>query len=558
MTGATLPIRHAPSPESGFHVFLGESEHTRALGITSAGTRDGGFKIVSGDDFLVLLGDDRTSSRGPILSDNDWDALTAPDLWLNPSPGNRDYNRDYGIYETDGRGTMNAVHELLYDQGIRWYYPSADGTIIPKRPDLSFPPTHRVVNPDFSIRNLYLYYKRFGHLTARRYPGGDLEGSRDEHLNWLLSLRINSISEYVAGRFPHGLDAVTGREETQKRHPEYYALWGGELMNGQNGNASKQNLCSPELLAATIRYAKRMFDTYPGRYVSIWPADGFTRVSEHSEECRNKATPERGSSGAISDYVWDFVNRVAWAIHDDPAYGPKHRILSGAYSAYQLPPQNLSDPRGMAPNVAVVITKTRTSTGDPEHKAHYRRLATQWAELLPSREILTYDYYIHNRPERPLESAPVLFPRLIAEDLAFLNGRSKGEFVEVLTNWPAWGLTWDSFAAQALNTYITARLYWDADQDIEALLTEYYDLYYGPASQQMRRLHEYSESHFPSLIEDPDRLVTMRAMAEDALTTAGESTVFGRRISRLLGLINARYLGKEADIDSCQTLDSSA
>lgn len=96
MTGATLPIQHTPS-QKRFNVFLGQSEYTRALGITSAGTRDGGFKIVSADDFLVLLGDDRTSARGRILSDREWDALTAPDRWLNPSPGTRDYNPDYDI-----------------------------------------------------------------------------------------------------------------------------------------------------------------------------------------------------------------------------------------------------------------------------------------------------------------------------------------------------------------------------------------------------------------------------------------------------------------------------
>lgn len=551
MTGATLPIQQAPSQKQ-FNVFLGQSESTRALGISSAGTRDGGFKIISGDDFLVLLGDDRTSARGRILSDQEWDALTAPDRWLNPSPGIRDYNPDYDIYETDGRGTMNAVHEFLYDRGMRWYYPSADGTIIPNRQDISFPATNRVVNPDFSIRHLYLYYKKFGWLTTSRYPGGNLEGSRDEHLNWLLSLRINNISEYVAGRFPHGLDAVTGRAETQLNHPEYYAVLDGKLMNGQNGNAMKQNLCSPELLSATIRYAKTMFDLYQDQYVSVWPADGFTRVSEHSQPCRDKATPERGRSGAISDYVWDFVNNVAWAIHDDPAYGPKRMILGGAYYNNQLPPQHLSDRRGMAPNLAVMITKWnpeigraperqgRTDTGTPERQAYYRELTQHWANLLPSGKVFTYDYYLHNLPDMVTASTPIFYPRLIAKDLAFLKEKSFGEFVEIVTNWPPKNLAWDSFAAQALNTYITARLYWDADQDVETLLNEYYDLYYGPASQKMKKLHEYSENHFASLMYKPEFLQTMRAMAQDALAMTGENTVYRKRINRLIGLVNVR------------------
>lgn len=38
----------------------------------------------------------------------------------------------------------------------------------------------------------------------------------------------------------------------------------------------------------------------------------------------------------------------------------------------------------------------------------------------------------------------------------------------------------------------------------------------------------------------PEFLQTMRAMAQDALAMAGENTVYRKRISRLLRLMNAR------------------
>ena len=558
MSGATLPINNNPSNTYQKHVYVGESEYTQALGITSEGTRDGGFKILTGEDYLVLLGDDKTYRSELIMSDSDWDALTAPDVWNNdyPSSRNRNYLSDYDIYENDGRGTVNAVHELLYEQGMRWYYPSADGTITPNKNTIAVPARNELTNPAFPIRDLGIYYKQFGHLSESRYPGG-LEGTRDEHLFWLMSLRINRMDEYVDGRYPHGLDAITRNEYNQLNHPEYYAVWGGELMNGQDGNDQKPNLCSQELLEATIRYAKTMFDTYDSAYVSVWPADGFTRVSEHSQECRDKATPERGRDGAISNYVWDFVNEVAWAIHDDPNYGPEHRIMGGAYTAYQLPPTQLSDPRGVAPNIVAVLTKWRTWTGTPERQQQYQDLTQEWIDLLPSGQVITYDYYLHNRRDRTTATTPIFYPRLIAEDLAFLEGKTSGEDIEIFSNWPGWNLHYDSFAAEALNTYVTSRLYWEPQLDIDELLEEYYELYYGPAATHMKELIEYSENNFYHLRNEPEFLTTMRAMAQEALVAAGEETAYGRRVARLLGLINANYEGEEVTINSCQDLRSA-
>ena len=39
-------------------VFVGESVHTRKLGVTADGLTDGAYRIVSGENWLVLLGDD--------------------------------------------------------------------------------------------------------------------------------------------------------------------------------------------------------------------------------------------------------------------------------------------------------------------------------------------------------------------------------------------------------------------------------------------------------------------------------------------------------------------
>ena len=77
-------------------------------------------------------------------------------------------------------------------------------------------------------------------------------------------------------------------------------------------------------------------------------------------------------------------------------------------------------------------------------------------------------------------------PHAIAEDLHSLKGLSQGEFVEL--NWGAIDghATWFNH----LNVYVTTRYYWDADQDIEALLNEYYEKFYGPAAKEMKAFIE--------------------------------------------------------------------
>jgi len=117
-----------------------------------------------------------------------------------------------------------------------------------------------------------------------------------------------------------------------------------------------------------------------------------------------------------------------------------------------------------------------------------------------------------------------------AEDLASLKGVSRGEHIEVFRSyWPD-GYTWDALAANHLNCYLTARLYWDATQDVDALLEEYYDLFYGPARAEMKAFIEYTEANWMKATQDVaviDQLFELLGAAEAA---AGEG-IYGRRVA---------------------------
>lgn len=560
ITGVVLPISTTPNTNYNFHVYIGRSSYTDAMGITSDGCVNGGFRIVSGEGYLVLLGDDKVANLLGPSNYNEWDALTGSDRFTNDflEYYNNGYNYEYEVKEEDGRGSINAVYEFLYGQGIRWYHPGwyeypGLGTIIPKRNYINFDDINELVNPDYAMREFYMYSLGFG-FSPYQY-----DGMFEEAFEWQMGLRGNSYYEFIVGSLGgpgHGIRAVIAREETEASHPEYYAVIDGVRMNGDD---PVPDLCSPELLQANIRYIKKMFDTYNISMISVMPTDGFTSTSDR---CTYMIDENAEYSGILSNYVWEYVNNVAWAIYEDSKYKDKF-ILAGAYTTYQDPPTNLSRP--LAPNIALFITKWRTWTADEETKQHYKDITNTWYNLLPSRKVYTYDYYLQNSVGGNTQGVPMFFPQLTSEDLKFLNGKSQGEIIEIssTSEWPPWeattqqwNLKWDLFAANSFNTYVTSRLYWDADLDIDALLEEYYTLFYGPARAQMKAFVEYSEAHLIDSIQDPTIIPTMRQMLANARATAG-NTVYGHRIDLLIGLMNSVGTGEE-QINSCEVLTAAS
>jgi hypothetical protein len=177
--------------------------------------------------------------------------------------------------------------------------------------------------------------------------------------------------------------------------------------------------------------------------------------------------------------------------------------------------------------------------GDDEYKEEYRGLFEDWYEFLPSKELYIGTFYLDNRLGRGAESIPSIYPQIIAEDLRYLKGKTQGDDIEVLSSaYDSWDRGYDMYAGNSLNTYITARLYWDVNQDVDALLEEYYTLFYGPASQEMKKFHEYVEANFKAAPENPSIKGTMRQLLGEASTVAG-NTIFGDRIDLLVKLMDS-------------------
>ena len=540
ISGAKLAITNAPGADVPTHIYVGRSAGTDRLKITDEGLKQGAFKMVSGENWLALVGHDSDYTPtmpyykggpypGTLLKDFDADLeerarqhgfILDGEKWSPPWEGlNRGYNVKMGLWDKDECGSLNAVYAFLRDQGIRWYLPGELGEIVPKKASIELPVVDKTVRPDFALRSMYQYAQQFSN------------GS-EEQILWQLRMGFNKAPDVVgSGAFVgliHGISNVYGREETQKAHPDYY-----KMENGKRAIEKRQNCClsSPGLFASNVKYARAMFELYDEPMVSVMPGDSYTTVCE-CELCKDKGTPERGYFGGISDYVWDYVNRVGQELYKT---NPDKMVSCCAYGGYNLPPTHIAH---LSPNIVVGLAQMRRtqlcalSRLDQKKKAQLQELPREWLKKMPKGHtpIFIYDYFFYSMSGAETEFMPVFFPHAIAEDLQALKGISLGDFIEVEDRTKGLGVT-------HLNLYVEAQFLWNADQDVEQVLNEYYTLFYGPARDEMKAFIEYSEANWMYLNKNADKIGEVFALLGKAQEKVEADSVYAKRIALIADYI---------------------
>ena len=529
ITGAKLPITAATTHRYPVKIFVGKSVHTDQLGINGEALKYGAFRIVSGESWLALLGDDadfkpiepyaHDHTDGPRVM-KEWDALTK-EKWGNPMMSlHRSYAPALGIWEHDGRGSLNAVYGFLRDLGCRWYFPGEIGEILPKMKSIALPKVDRTVRPDFPVRNMLFYFNEFW-MARKGIPHGI------EDVKWQLRLGLSPYESVLGPGLGHGTMAVHSREEVKRAHPEYYALWGGKRATVHLGNYGAGCLSSPGLFEQNVKYVRFLFDHYQVPMVSVAPADGYGSLCQ-CDGCRGKDTPERGWTGSLSDYVWEYTNRVAREVYKTH---PDKHITCIAYSTYLLPPDKIEQ---MSPNVVVGFCYWRSQLAHPEERQRYRDLIEAWLKKLPSKKVFIWDYHRYNMPGKGFESVPVIFPHAIAEDLTALKGVSLGDYIEVYRNHRTHDLSGNVLASDHVNCYVNARMLWDASLDVDALLDEYCRNYYGPAAREMMAFVQYSEANWMRATKDPKVIDRFFELIPDAQKAAGRDNVYARRVAMMV------------------------
>ena len=549
ISGAELPVTNAPGG-APVQVYVGKSAFTDKLGLDTAGLKHGAFRMASGTNWLSLLGPDRDfmpiepwvherKDKDRVLQE--WDKITG-DKFASPySHQYRRYSASLDYWEDDDAGTLNAVHEFLRSLGVRWYFPGEIGEVVPKLENIELPQVERTVRPDFPLRYLQWVYKSAG------LPEDDLWWSL--RLGGSGSLELLGLTQTC-----HGMKFVTTRDEMKKEHPEYYALWNGKRATDHR-ECGAPCLSSEGVFQEHLKYARAVFDHYHEPLISLDVCDGYSKLCG-CDLCRGKDDNDYkwdgnlAGRGLLSDYIWEYVQRAARELQKSH---PDRRVSCMAYGVHMLPPVKIEK---LNPNLSVLINQRRSNFHDPSVWEEYITLRKAWLEKLAGGDLFIFEHY------SPNEGLPDYNMRAIAADLRSLKGISKGDTVELFHHRPTDKYAWHAMAVMHLNLYVTARLWWDANQNLDALLEEYYTLFYGPARGQIKAFIEFSEKNWPGMTTQTGLIDRALELLVAARTAAGDG-IYGQRVDLLVAYckplqqMRAR-LGKErVDVPQARALEQS-
>jgi hypothetical protein len=122
------------------------------------------------------------------------------------------------------------------------------------------------------------------------------------------------------------------------------------------------------------------------------------------------------------------------------------------------------------------------------------------------------------------------YPHIIAEDIRSLKGISSGEYIE--ENCKASGKVPPvELAVNHLNIYTTACMWQDPDQNIDLVLNEYYEKFYGPAAKEMKAFIEFSEANWGKMEKNVELVNKCLELMDAARKVAGEDGIYARRVA---------------------------
>ncbi len=530
ISGAKLSIVTKPTGKVPVRVFIGRSSHTDKLKITTKELKYGAYRIVSGDNWLVLIGDDTDFTpiepwprnygdikRGKMqqawdqITDHHWGYphsglrrhYSGPNsLFGTPNEQKVDKDGNVNVWTFDERGSFNAVCGFLRDLGVRWYMPGVLGEIVPKKETIALPKIDKTVHPDFPMRIFNFRPGVYGR----------------EVMMWGFRLGVR---QPYGRQAAHGLRTMTHNEYTLKNHPDWFALYGGKRHNQPGQRLNQLCYSNEELFKQTVCYVQAQFDHFDMAVVSVMPPDGYTAMCQ-CELCKGKDSPELGERGRLSNYVWSFVNRVAKEVGKTH---PGKKISNCAYGIYTLPPSNIEK---LEPNVQVIIVGGRRPT-NPD-RDELRKLREAWAKKTDNPIEIFENYPFTGRGFY----LPAYIPRVMGESINETKEISRGEDI-----WLTMDFGEDAVGYNHFLIYFTARMYWGGkNKDVVKMFDEYCNLFYGPAAGEMRTFFRYCEDNWREMEKDAAKANRALELFAVAKAKAKADSVYGKRIQLIDNYLN--------------------
>ncbi|MBL7645634.1 MAG: DUF4838 domain-containing protein [Candidatus Hydrogenedentes bacterium] len=362
--------------------------------------------------------------------------------------GNEDWNY---------RGTIFSVADFLEkDLGCRWFFPGPFGEVIPKQETVIIGALDRTERPSFRIRRIWY---------SGWFPVSEQDNAWMKR--WCDLNKLNALDLSLPG--DGSVQYLAPAEKYFESKPEIYAIDG-------KGNRMKDMLCmsEPEAVRIAVETIKEAFRDDPDRLsYGFAPPDGFPVC--HCERCQRFFPGFEGlghGDPSLSEVWFKFANKIAAEVNKE---FPDRWVLTNGYANRVRLPEGIAD---FSPNLgiqsAVIAACAIHRTGDPRcwQRTVYEDIMERWFDKLEV--VFIYDY----DPAKAIDNLP--FPALhcLKHDIPWLRDQGAWGFYTEGTN------TW---MTTHLNYYVRAKLMWNADLDVDALVRDYCERFYGPAANAVEK-----------------------------------------------------------------------
>jgi hypothetical protein len=515
MTGAELPIRTedritgSPSQDQAW-VLVGEGKLAKKLGLTSKSLGPGGIFQSAKGNVLALFGSDVHTPSDP-------------------------------------NGTQYAVTTFLEDKlGVRYLWPGDLGKVVPRRETITVADFQHRYTPKLAQRRIrsmgyhdriQVGLDRLG-MTKEEYQRllADAQRTQIESPDWFGWHRLGGTLNLSAGHAFTHLWAKYGKD-----HPDWFALQ-SDGSRDQSKNPDRARLCvsNPDLIAAIAKEKIEELNKNPNLLgVSIAPNDGGRPAFCTCPKCKaldsakgrkvllwdfskgNRRDFEHVSLTDRTVYFWNAIAERVVKVH------PDRFLVVDAYSVYAAPPVE----RKLHPNLVVRFAPLAYHAED--YRQDSLREWDGWSKAAKR---------IFFRPNLMLagrrDGMPLLYVHKFGKDFRYLadHGMMGTDFDACCHHW----------ATQGLNYYVVARLHWNPEQEVSAIVDDYCQAGFGPAAKSVRRYFDGLEALMdeaaskkvtPTTVFHPKALDRLRKELEQARRDAGSDPAIAKRIAFLeLGL----------------------
>ncbi len=402
-------------------------------------------------------------------------------------------------------GVLFGTYGLLEDHlGVRWFFPGEIGEYCPQQRELQLGNLDEVQEPSFRIREA---------TWSRAGPAANTPEAWD----WVARNRIQlhydkrHHEEHIKrGATKRGGGHILGRmvpEQLFEEHPDYFGMYDGERrpysFKWRSGQPCTSN---PKVVELAVDYMLDWFAENPDGVFSLNGNDN--RNYCECDACRALDPPEEVGrwGGEVSTRFFTFKNEVAKRVY---AKYPEARIATLAYMPYRLPPAHKIE---LDPRIWIRLADHsrcfRHALNDPAcvwnkqgtytPAGGFLKMYQGWAEYANPRGNFPYynmiaQYRSREVPEGGIVQAPI--ENIVAADIRFQHKLGHESWNMRLRPPEAFSperhppRTTMCWRANLQWYYLKAKLIWNTERDVTALLNDFYEKFYGPASDQMRSYH---------------------------------------------------------------------